>query len=309
MNDEIEKQNILNNINKLLETISKIEKQELSVIKKFYSYEEFCSMFLFPILKVDYLNLNDEIKKLDLKILKQKLNEIKKLLNTHLTNCTLFWNNYNPSYKTYLKNKLNTLTTMLNNSNPYIVGTDNPQILVANYLSFYYNINNINTNLEIMDHFSFIDKNYVIFGKNGAGKTRLLNYIKNNFFNSNSYIIPSDREIRFGKLLYLNMDYQNNFPLSKLFNNLNSSAYPNDVLTLFLKDKMFKELQNTNDLIESGSTRIPKIFYKFKEIFNNLSLNRKIKLDDNKLFLYNDELNINPYYIKDGSDGEKVLFN
>ncbi len=310
MEEEISMQDILNKINNILEKISFIQQEELSVISKFYSYEDFNSMFSKSISLDEYSKLKSEIEQIDQKHLTQQLININKLLENLRNSCTISWKKYNSSYKNFLKNKLDTLINTINSCNAFLTGTDIPYNLISNYLNFYNIIININTNKEIMEYFSFIDKNYVIFGKNGAGKTRLLNYIRDNYFNSNSYVIPSDREIRFGNLSYIRMDYQTEYQLQSLFNHIYSSVYPNDILTLNLRDKILEELQNENSTLKlEDGTRLAKTFYKFLEIFNNLGLDRKIKLNtgNDKLLLYNETLSIEPYYIKDGSDGEKSI--
>ena len=263
MEEEISMQDILNKINNILEKISFIQQEELSVISKFYSYEDFNSMFSKSISLDEYSKLKSEIEQIDQKHLTQQLININKLLENLRNSCTISWKKYNSSYKNFLKNKLDTLINTINNCNAFLTGTDIPYNLISNYLNFYNIIININTNKEIMEYFSFIDKNYVIFGKNGAGKTRLLNYIRDNYYNSNSYVIPSDREIRFGNLSYIRMDYQTEYQLQSLFNHIYSSVYPNDILTLNLRDKILEELQNENSTLKlEDGTRLAKTFYK-----------------------------------------------
>lgn len=300
---------ILELLNQIQEIINRYKKNELSVISRFYNYNDFNDMFGNKISEDDYSNLKEKIGIINYKDLEDKLNEIEYVILDYKHKCENYWCEYNNNFKNHLKSKFSNLLGSINVSNVSNFGTDSPELLIDKYIQFSHNILNINTNKEIMEYFSYGSKNYVIFGKNGAGKTRLLKYIRDNYFNSNSFVVPSDREIRFGKLSYINMDYPSRYPLSKIFGDL-LNTYTNDVLTLLFKDKMVKELQKDETTISDGNgNRITFSYSKFVKIFNSLDLDRKILLETstNKIMLYNDELGIEPYYIQSGSDGEKSI--
>ena len=300
---------ILELLNQIQEIINRYKKNELSVISRFYNYNDFNDMFGNKISEDDYSNLKEKIGIINYKDLEDKLNEIEYVILDYKHKCENYWCEYNNNFKNHLKSKFSNLLGSINVSNVSNFGTDSPELLIDKYIQFSHNILNINTNKEIMEYFSYGSKNYVIFGKNGAGKTRLLKYIRDNYFNSNSFVVPSDREIRFGKLSYINMDYPSRYPLSKIFGDL-LNTYTNDVLTLLFKDKMVKELQKDETTISDGNgNRITFSYSKFVKIFNSLGLDRKILLETstNKIMLYNDELGIEPYYIQSGSDGEKSI--
>ena len=300
---------ILELLNKIQEIIYNYKKNELSVISRMYNYNDFNNMFGNKLSMDDYSNLKEKIDILKFKDLENKLNEIEHIVIDYKEKCENNWSEYNNNFKKHLKNKFSNLLNSINVNNVRNFGTDSPELLINRYADFSNNILKINTNKEIMESFSYGAKNYVIFGKNGAGKTRLLNYIKDNYFNSNSFVAPSDREIRFGRLDYINMAYQSKYPLSKIFSDL-SNIYTNDVLTLLFKDRMIEELQKDETTISDGKgNRIALSYNKFVKIYNYLGLDRKVFLDTstNKIMLYNEELGIEPYYIQSGSDGEKSI--
>jgi len=300
---------ILELLNQIQTIIDKYKKNELSVINRLYDYNELNNMFGNKISKDDYAHLKKQIDIINFEDLEKKINEIEHIVSDYKEKCRNNWNEYNNSFRNHLKNKFSNLLSSINAYNVYNFGTDSPELLINKYIDFSNNILNINTNKEIMEFFSYGAKNYVIFGKNGAGKTRLLKYIKENYFNSNSFVVPSDREIRFGKLNYINMDYPTRYPLTKIFSDM-SSTYTNDVLTLLFKDKMVNELQKDDTTISDGEGNRNAISYdKFVKIYNCLGLDRKAFLDigTNKIMLYNEELGIEPYYIQSGSDGEKSI--
>lgn len=309
MNQDSLKLTILELLNQIQEIIYKYKKNELSVISRFYDYNDFNNMFVNKISKDDYSNLKEKIDIIDYIELENKLNQIEHIVIEYKEKCENNWGEYNNNFKNHLKNKFSNLLSSINIHNANNFMTDSPELLINKYIDFFNNILNINTNKEIMESFSYGAKNYVIFGKNGAGKTRLLNYVKDNYFNSNSFVAPSDREIRFGKLNYINMDYPSRYPLPKIFGDLHST-YTNDILTLLFKDKMVKELQRDETTISDGvGNRNAFSYDKFVKIYNCLGLDRKVFLDTstNKIMLYNEELGIEPYYIQSGSDGEKSI--
>lgn len=307
MNDNIFYESIADAIKNILERLENINKIELETINKFYNFDDFNAIFGNKINQQDY----DEMivnYKLDIELLNKKLVDLKEIVVNYRENIEIYWKEYNKNYKNHLNIKLRSICEELNKYNLNSFWVDKPQLFLNKYFEFYNNIININTDKDLLESFAFSDKNYVIFGKNGAGKTRLLNHVKSNYFNSNSFVIPSDREIKFGKLNNINMDYSEKFTLDKLFTS--DYTLPNDILTLKIKDKEIDDLHNGKSVSTLENQVIGETYYKLKTIFESLGLERKIFLDSNsnKFMLYNDDLNIKPYYIKDGSDGEKSIF-
>lgn len=306
MDNDALKIEIVEILNRVIERLDRIKIEDLTIIQKLGKYDSFSEMFGNIFDQEQYLEYVDDINEIDLKELNKKLNLLQMVIVEYKEKCVVSWSSYNNSFKKHLRTQLIELENELNKYHPYTFGTDEPKLLISECCNFSNAILNINTKKDLLEYFSYIDKNYIIFGKNGAGKTRLLKYIKEHYFSSNSYVIPSDRDIKVGKLDNLRMDYRSRYPLSNLFKS--DIVYTNDILTLMLRDRIFDELQNENTtiLLDDG-IRMSKTQYEFIEIFNNLGLDRKVKLDGDKLMLYNDELNISPYYILNGSDGEKSI--
>ena len=168
---------ILELLNQIQEIINRYKKNELSVISRFYNYNDFNDMFGNKISEDDYSNLKEKIGIINYKDLEDKLNEIEYVILDYKHKCENYWCEYNNNFKNHLKSKFSNLLGSINVSNVSNFGTDSPELLIDKYIQFSHNILNINTNKEIMEYFSYGSKNYVIFGKNGAGKTRLLKYI------------------------------------------------------------------------------------------------------------------------------------
>ena len=221
------------------------------------------------------------IQDIDIKYLTEKLNEIERIVSDYKEKCENCWEGYNDSYKNHLKNKLTKLSGSISKHYIMAFGNDLPENRLKLYNEFFKNIISIEIDKEILESFSYGNKNYVVFGKNGSGKTRLLRYIKENYFNSNSFVIPSDKEIRFGKLEHINMDYSRRYPLANIFGE-SSYIYTNDILTLLFKDKIVNELQKDDTTITDGKGNRNAISYdKLIKIYNGLGLDRKIYLDIN----------------------------
>lgn len=307
MDDNLFYNSINDYIKNILGRLERINECELNIISQFYTFDEFNVLFKDIINPEDYSNIMLDYK-LDIKILNQKLINIKEEVVNYKKNIDIYWDRYNKNYKNHLNMKLSFIFNELKKNEFGIYRVDKPQLLLNKALDFYKTIININTDKDLLESFAFSDKNYVIFGKNGSGKTRLLNYVKFNYFKSNSFVIPSDREIKFGKLSNIDMNYSENFTLDKLFTS--DYTLPNDILTLKIKDKEFDDLHDGKFVTTVESQIIGETYNKLKTIFESLGLERKIFLDSNsnKFMLYNDDLNIKPYYIKDGSDGEKSIF-
>ena len=168
-NDEL-KITILELLNQIQAIINNYKKNELSVINRFHDYNEFNNMFGNKISKEDYSDLREKIDLINFKNLENKFNKIEHIVNDYKDKCRNDWSEYNNNFKNHLKNKFNNLLSSIKAYNVYNFGTDSPELLINKYIDFSNNILNINTNKEIMEYFSYGAKNYVIFGKNGAGK-------------------------------------------------------------------------------------------------------------------------------------------
>lgn len=169
-------------------------------------------------------------------------------------------------------------------------------------MDFFQNLNQIiNQNLiELYEYFKYGNKNYIIFGKNGAGKTTLLHNIAGNILNQNSFVIPAYRSLKCDS----NSVYQG----ERTSTNLNS-IFTNEKAIDILIVKMIKREQD--ELIKAHQLKTRKtdntIIEKFCEIFSQLGIERKIKInrEQEKAMLYDD--GIMEYSLSSASDGEKII--
>lgn len=307
MDDSIFHDSITNSIKSILERIENINENELKIINKFYNFDDFNAMFESKLNQQDYDVIMTDYE-LDVELLNKKIDDIKKIILNYQNDIEMYWGEYNKSYKNHLNIKLKSILEKLNKYNLNSFNTDDPKLFLNKYSEFYKTVININTDKDLLESFAFSDKNYVIFGKNGSGKTRLLNYVKLNYFSTNSFVIPSDRDINFGKMENIRMNYPESYSLDKLFTSI--YELPNDILSLKIKDKEYDDLHNGKSVTTVENKIVGETYNKLKTIFESLGLERKIFFDinSNKFMLYNDELNIKPYYIMEGSDGEKSAF-
>lgn len=307
--DEL-KQNNIELIGQINEIIEEIKTSKLVEIRKITDYKMFSRIFNNSISKEEYDELYSErINLIKIEKIEQKLNEINQIITSQRENIEKEWDKYNKNYKKHINNQLNEYLIKLKEEKNRRIIVSTPDKILGDYYCFYKRMIEINTSRDIMKIFADSTRKYVIFGKNGAGKTRLLNHIRKNYFNSNSFVMPSDREIRFGRLEYLNMDYKDKYPLSIIFKE-QPYIYANDVLTVLFGDKLTLELQDEETTISGEEGNRRGISYdKFLRIFNTLGLDRKAYLDISarKIKLYNNELGIEPYYVEDASDGEKSI--
>lgn len=152
-------------------------------------------------------------------------------------------------------------------------------------LEFQPNIN------ELFEHFKYGNKNYVIFGKNGAGKTSLLKYISSSIF-TNAIVIPARRTA---------MSYDgSSISISNDFN-LNKALADNYSLTYLVKELN----DRTMAMYERGVTKDGVLKTKFYDLFTSLGLDRNIIIFKDSLLLYGDQ--INKYPINQASDGERSI--
>lgn len=161
---------------------------------------------------------------------------------------------------------------------------------------------------DILEVFSSKENhNYVILGKNGAGKTSYLKKINEEIYKSNTLLIPSNRRIE--------IDFDNNLNVKEIKSTrfttiFSSSKYnnPTDLLIQFFFSNDYQELTDNKLEIINGKN-IGKTASKILNIFNNLGLERNLCYDTTtkELYLYNDDLKIDKYTIDSASDGEKSI--
>lgn len=216
-----------------------------------------------------------------------------KTKNDNLVKELSSWEYYNQQYRTYVESQTKNFIQQLSN-HFNITQNINLRAYFNNILTGFQIINNsINSSIDqLYEHFKYGNKNYVIFGKNGAGKTTLLNQIANGILNQNSFVIPANRSL---KITQKNDYYHQDLKLNQIFQNDLAMLY----LTDELRERSLREY-------EQGLPKINNIQEKFKNIFNELGLERFVELEKNLLFL-KAENEPSHYSLFSGSDGEKAV--
>lgn len=248
------------------------------------------------------IELSDKkIVRVDIEKLKEQIDCIKiMLINDKKNIVDADFQRYSINYINYLKTKYDHIRSVLSRR---INHNDK-----GGFYNYYYDIMNINTNKDILDYFSSIGRNYVLFGKNGVGKTKLLNYIKNNYFTNNSYVIPSGRKVLYKDFDNIRIKDVNKFDLNNLFTYYPYENQPNEYLSVKIGNIDHQEI-SSNNICEYNGKIYGTTLSKILEIFNSLNLNRKLtyNINDYQFYLYNDDLGVNEYSLSEGSDGEKSV--
>lgn len=194
------------------------------------------------------------------------------------------WEKYTEFYKSYIYSTTLSIAEYLKDFIDYLDVTNN-SVSVDHYDIYIKRILNIYTGQNLLKNFSYMDKNYIILGRNSSGKTTLLKRITNDYFKFNAVVVPANRDIDF-KGIESEEEYSN----LDLFDNVN--FLPNDILTYELCVKR-------NDLCDE-----------VKNIFDSLSFGRKLFIDSEhkRIMLYSEGFENDKYSISKGSDGEKSAF-
>lgn len=287
------------------------DKQELlDLIDKYIERVEIVHNYLNKFFNFDVPeDVNEELKDKVHDINKIKLNEKEKAIKEYIeevkNSINSSWAEYNDNYKNYLGMMIHNSLKTVEGINIIDVNNNNFKYNIWSMIEHYKSFMTINTTIDdVITKFSKSNSNYVIFGKNGSGKTKMLNYIKNALFNTNAYVMPANRNIDFEKENNVSVNCKNVVDLRNLFNESNPfGSCPNNILTLMIKEKDYEDLQSNR--MVNGEINIGNTLNDFMNIFNELSIERKIKLKENILLLYND--NIPEYNVCDASDGEKSI--
>lgn len=200
---------------------------------------------------------------------------------------------YNDPYKNHINNILLEKNKLLDAFRAISVDTkqsDNYLRSVVSQLLQLIKVLAPNVN-DLFEHFKYGNKHYVIFGKNGAGKTSLLRQISEKVF-QNAIVLPADRTAMqaSGTFVSLNTSYT----LNQMLKDNTSLMY------------LTREINNrTLDSYEKGinSCNVPRA--RLYEIFASLGLDRNIVVVKDSLFLKGDQ--IDQYSIDQASDGEKSI--
>lgn len=198
------------------------------------------------------------------------------------------WENYSEFYMGYIYSTTLGIKNQLEKFIEYLDFNKNSAD-VQNFELDVMGIINIYSGQNLLKHFGYRDRNYVILGRNGAGKTRLLKRISQDYFSFNALVIPATRNILFSDD-NARWNQYSNIDLYEIFKK--DDLYVNDILT-------YKLCIERNDLCHD-----------VENIFNSLSFGRKMFIDCNckSIYLYSEKFENKKYNISGGSDGEKTAF-
>ena len=203
------------------------------------------------------------------------------------------YDSYNDPYKNHINNILLEKNKQLDAFRAISVDTkrsDNYLRSIVSQLSQLLKVLAPNVD-DLFEHFKYGNKHYVIFGKNGAGKTSLLRQISEKLF-QNAIVLPADRSAMqaSGTFVFLNTSYT----INQMLKDNTSLMY------------LTREINNRSlDSYEKGvsSFNVPRA--RLYEIFASLGLDRNIVVVKDSLFLKGDQ--IDQYSIDQASDGEKSI--
>lgn len=294
-------------INKCIELIDESIKN-INIVKEIINFSDekmrlFCqekNIVYYQNFRDFLVNLTNNVNDGQIKIL-ESLNKNKQFLNVLLANFESEWERYNAQYKNFVTNKVNQILSF----ESVIFDLQRENLVLFNWLDLQNKNVSLCNNLlissqidYIYERFKYGEKNYIVFGKNGSGKTSLLKKIKSDILNNNSFVLPADRSLKCNS----GNIYQNERNMSDL-NQVFESEKAIDILTIRLFNHKVQQLDEAHKqgiLMEDKT-----IEEKFCEIFDSLHLDRKVKIENEAIFLYDDE--IEKYSLQTGSDGEKSI--
>lgn len=245
---------------------------------------------------------NSELKKINIKDIKNKINKIIKRNEEITNNFEKNIKKYNEQYINYLTSEIDNIISFYREYLKEKEGFLNKNGFISIKTNFFTGINGrINISLiELYEYFKYGNKNYIIFGKNGAGKTTLLHKIRESFLNQNSFAIPAYRSLKCNS----NNVYQNERTLLDL-NSILVNEKAIDILIVKLIKQEQEELKRAHESKEIRTENT--IIEEFYRIFSELGLERKVKIniDKEEILLYDDD--IAEYSLSLASDGEKII--
>lgn len=304
----MKREDIIESLNEALKTIDTRMNELNSYTEKFETFSNFKESSKVLITEEDYNIAKSKFDEVDKEFIVENISGIKKAIVNYTEEIEKNYSNYNINYLRHIFNYAKSIIRIFNKNIPQIYFNTEPNYFVKQYIDYVKNISAISKGKDILELFSNKEKrNYVIFGKNGSGKTRLLNHIKQDYISSNSYVIPSNRIIEFEDN-NISKNEASQINLENLFTN--HSRNPNDILTIKLDSIDHLELSNGKSKKEEDENQlVGETLLKVTNIFNSLGLNRKIMLNKEipMLMLYNNEKSISKYSISNGSDGEKSI--
>lgn len=152
-----------------------------------------------------------------------------------------------------------------------------------------------NTIYELFDQFKYGDSNYILFGKNGSGKTSLLSSLSERLNISNVIFTSATRNINYSKDVFCR-------PSDITLNN--ALRQTDNFKTMYYLSQCIRNLENNQRRLHVSEENI--ITNKIIRIFNSLGLERKLNICSNgNLELFSESGT--PYSLEYASDGEKSV--
>ena len=243
-----------------------------------------------------FIYFQEEIKKLNFFNYKELLTKIRKSKNHFETIEAMSdkeFSAYNPSYQGHIKSVIKNIAREIDLFFEGIKGQKQSGSYMQGIIK---GVTRLNIELrpdinELFEHFKYGNKNYVIFGKNGAGKTSLLKHISSSFF-TNAIVVPAKRSVK---------SHEGNYTATYDNYSLNQMLEDNQSLLYLVKELNARSLES----YEAGASKTDVLTTKFYEMFSSLGLEREIVADRESLYLYGDQ--ISRYPINAASDGERSI--
>lgn len=236
----------------------------------------------------------DEIKINDfLQMSKKEFQIIRQMLKKYKTVYFKNWKEYNTIYQGYLQIIIRDIMQELQTIKQF------KKITRTNYEKWEFHLNRLkklNKNSDIMLPFSSnLSRHYILCGKNGVGKTKLLNLIQKRMY-GNEYYITASRDTS---------EADNSESIHGKLANCTIESLLQSFIKLACKELFSK---NKYHILANGK-KIKNSYKLFLEMYDRLNLNRKIKINFDKktIELYNDKEKIPAYDITEASDGEKAI--
>lgn len=199
----------------------------------------------------------------------------------------------NVQYKTLIDKRIEDISKECEIINSY-VSPKKPYEIEDRFLSDLKNMIGKQSDLLIFDQFKYGDSNYILFGKNGSGKTTILNMLAQRMFATNAVVIRATRNINYEQD---SLVHPHNVSLKGAIENTNEN-------TMAILSKLV--LQREVEQRRAGVDESLVITKKISEIFDSLGIDRDFNVASNGAL----ELSVNglkPYSLSKGSDGEKSV--
>lgn len=248
--------------------------------------------------KIDCL-LNFTVKKNDSKLSEQMrlLSSISLLLKNEINYFTTFNNENedkqkaNIQYNQYLSRRINDISNKCDYIIKY-VSEKNPYELEMNYMNSVLNAFGNQSELLLFEQFKYGNSNYILFGKNGSGKTTILNMLAKRVFSTNSVVAKATRNINYQ---YDTLVHPHNISLKGAIESSNESA-----MSILAQLVFKKEMEQRRARIDESLV----ITNRIKEIFNSLGTERYFSITSSGALELMSEKS-KSYSLSNGSDGEK----